>query len=336
MTTRLNALLAAAALALAGCKGKSVDEFCAARFDALKAWGVRCGTSRDVAAASWDPYRDYLCAGVVQLEKDQKVSYDSGLADQCLKRLESLECGPLLRVVDDPCDLAIRGTVEAGGQCFTGVECAPDTLCAASDCPGVCVARAAVGFECGGLVRCQDGAYCLSGSCVASVAEGGACRVGSLDCADNLYCAGAKPIQASPPGACKKVGAQPGGSCDQPEACVWGSVCAGQDPATNTAGTCQAPVADGGACTVSSSCAPESSCLNGQCSPRPRLGEACGRVGGGSAACLVGWCRMDAGAGTCTVFLSPGEVCDTADACGPVARCQAGKCVAFCAEPGKD
>lgn len=335
-TRRLPLALLLVALPLAGCKGKSIDEFCAARFDTIKSLDVRCGTSQDVAEAKWNPSRDYFCGGVVALEKAKKVAYDSGLADQCLKRLEALQCGPVLVVEDDPCDLAIRGTVEPGGQCYTGVECAPGSLCAASNCPGICVARAAVGFECGGLVRCAEGAYCLNGTCAAAVAEGGACRVGAIDCGDNLYCAGQKPIQASPPGACKKIGAQTTGPCDQPDACAYGTVCAGQDTAANVAGTCQAPVADGGDCAVSSSCGSESFCKDGRCAPRPRLGEPCGIVGGGTASCLFGWCRMASGVGTCTASLSPGETCDTTDACGPVARCQGGKCVALCSEPGLD
>ncbi|HEY3446791.1 MAG TPA: hypothetical protein VGK67_10530 [Myxococcales bacterium] len=336
MSARPAALLALA-LCLASCKpGRTALEFCKARFDALEERDVRCGASKEVAAAGWDPFEAYLCANVPALERDRKIAYDPNLAEACLKRLADLPCGAVEPLEDDPCDTAITGKQVAGSACYTGVECAPGTLCAASNCPGSCVQRAPVGFECGGLVRCEEGAFCLSGACVASVQEGGSCRVGSIDCDQGLYCAGEKPIQSSPPGSCRKLGSVSTGPCDQPIACAFGKVCAGQDSAANTAGACEAPVADGKACSASSSCGPESFCRDGQCAARPRLGDACGLVGGGTASCLLGWCRMEAGAGKCADFLLGGDACDTSDACGPVARCQGGKCVAFCQAPLED
>ncbi|MGC4116151.1 MAG: hypothetical protein QM765_16535 [Myxococcales bacterium] len=335
MPTRFVSVIAALvlALSLASCKpGRTAVEFCNAQFDMLEARDVRCGVSEDVAAATWQPWSGYLCTGISQLETDRKIAYDPNLAEACLKRLEDLPCGAVQPVEDDPCDKAITGKQAAGSACYTGVECAPGTLCAAGSCPGTCVQRAAVGFECGGLVRCEEGAYCLNGTCAAAVAEGGSCRVGSIDCDEGLYCAGDKPVQSTP-GACRKLGSVSSGACDQAVACAFGKVCAGQDGATNTAGTCEAPVADGTACTASSACGPESFCKDGKCAARPRVGEACGLVGGGSASCLLGWCRMDAGAGTCSAFLASGDSCDTVDACGPVARCQGGKCVALCQAP---
>lgn len=325
------------ALALSACKpGRTVSEFCKAQFDALEERDVRCGASKDVAAASWDPVEAYLCANVAALERDQKVAYDSNLAEACLKRLADLPCGAVQPVDDDPCDKAVTGKQAAGSACYTGVECVPGALCAASACPGTCVQRAAVGFDCGGLVRCEEGAYCLDGVCAAAVQEGGACRVGAIDCDEGLYCAGEKPIQPTPPGACRKLGSVASGPCDQSVACAWGKVCAGQDFAANTAGTCLAPVADGQACAASSECGAESFCKDGKCAARPRIGEPCGIVGGGTAACLVGWCRMVSGEGACADFLAPGDACDTTDACGPVARCQGGKCVALCQAPLED
>jgi len=123
------------------------------------------------------------------------------------------------------------------------------------------------------------------------------------------------------------------GACDQSAACAFGKVCAGLDTATDTAGTCAAPLADGEPCAASSECGPESFCQEGRCAARPRLGERCGLGGGGAAACLLGWCRMESGEGTCAAFLEEGQACDAPDACGPVARCQGGSCVPFCRPP---
>ncbi len=321
------------ALLLAGCGGKSVEEFCRARFDVMAERDVRCGASADVAHESWDATRDYVCHNVTGLLKAEKVRYDSGKADACLERLRTLPCGLVLRVQDDPCDQAIVGRVESGATCFTGLECTPGSLCAATQCPGTCVSRVQVGGECGGTARCVEGAVCIKGSCVAQGAAGASCRVGSIDCGDGLYCAGATPSQSAP-GTCTAAATASSGPCDQPLTCAFGSVCAGLDYATNKAGTCQAPAARGATCTATNFCDAESYCSGGKCTALPRIGEACGALAGGSASCLTGWCHFAAASsqGTCAAFLSPGDACDSVEACGAVARCDKGRCVALCRE----
>jgi hypothetical protein len=332
MTRRLAAL---ALLLCAACHHKSVDEFCDAWFAALEARDVRCDVAAEVAQASWAPVKAYVCQGVLQLEKDGKIVYDAKAGSDCTDRIDKLACGPFFRIPNDPCDLAIVGAVTAGGTCYNGVECDPTTTCAASQCPGTCLPRGNVGDDCNGLAPCVQGAVCVSNKCQAAGTEGQSCRAGTVDCGDGLYCSGEKPIQTTPPGTCKKVAQQTSGACDQTLACAFGTVCAGIDYAANTSGTCQAPVAKGGSCTSSTFCESDAFCAAGKCAARPRLGEACGNVQGGSASCLLGWCQIPSAAtsGTCVDFLKTDDPCDSADACGLVARCQGGKCVPLCSAP---
>jgi hypothetical protein len=317
-----------------GCGGRSVDEFCKARFDALIARDIRCGVAADVASASWQPYEEYLCKNVAQLQRDKKVVYDSAKGDLCLTNLAKLACGPLYTIPDDPCDQAISGLVTVGNACYTGIECAGGSLCANDSCPGTCSPLAAVGDACGGLVRCAEGAACVTGLCVTQGSLGASCRVGSLDCESDLFCASAAPIQSTP-GTCKAIAAQSDGACSQVLACVFGTVCSGVDYSKNTPGTCQPVIADGSACAATSDCGADSWCNAGTCQSRPRIGEACGTLTGGAASCLLGWCQFPAGSvsGTCADFLASGAACTAVDSCGPVARCDQGSCVALCSAP---
>jgi hypothetical protein len=80
------------------------------------------------------------------------VRYDGTAARRCLEAQRAPRCGER---PPQACDAVFQGTAPIGGMCTHAEQCAGDAACVTFDdrmprCPGVCVARVAIGEPCMG------------------------------------------------------------------------------------------------------------------------------------------------------------------------------------------
>lgn len=262
----------------------------------------------------------------------------------CTPGTRCLRAGDGLRCVDlEPprCDAATP--CATGTRCIDG-RCAGEGVCVsaqtyprvpcgdAAGCvdpaatgdptaPPRCVRDGAAGGFCRATgARCDPGAACAIGRCVAVVGEGARCGPWSALCGRGLRC--------GPQSQCVRDGApgEAGGACVGGLRCNEGAQC---DPAS---GTCVATVDAGGPCTSSASCPRGESCSldERRCRPRVSRGGACAT----SDACAAPWTCLDGrcDAAPVTPFRREGSPCTAEGDCRG-GRCVAGAC-RFALPPG--
>jgi hypothetical protein len=176
------------------------------------------------------------------------------------------------------CD-APPGNLANGAPCSVGAQCRgegcfpPDnSLC------GVCTTLSPLGAPCN--ASCQPSLQCSSGTCVAFLQNGDACRVAGPLCAFGLACIGINTGQ----GKCGKR-LSLGAPCD-PNAFE----CNDSEGLTCNRSTSKCQLdpglpAAGAPCLSGQFCRADSWCNMGQCEPKRREGEPCGNFAG-APACL--------------------------------------------------
>lgn len=181
------------------------------------------------------------------LNNGQTLRFDADGAGRCLDAIANAGCG-----VDDDldqpgCEGTIVGLVPQGGKCFESIECAPVL---------------------GKRIRCETNGEDTEGVCrefVTSPADGPCGRDVFGECGEGLVCEDAtQPTSTcvAAPRAGEKCGI--GGPCEPGYHCSTSSF------------TCEAIVANGGACKSFTDCVEGSQCKDGVCRTRGADGAACG------------------------------------------------------------
>ena len=217
--------------------------------------------------------------------------------ETCLADAKTTSCDDLLTRKGPPSCFTQPGQLADGIGCGTDAQC-KGTLCRLADnstC-GACSSPGGAGSACNRDEDCTHGFVCSNQKCAAPAAAGGACGTGQ-PCATSLSCVGGTCAVALEAGAactpklnenacdiakglychpknkvCALVGTSAaGGQCgifnDNLVLCTGGSSCKGDNPLTQTPGTCQAAAADGAACndTTGPKCLTPARCVSGVC-----------------------------------------------------------------------
>jgi hypothetical protein len=242
-----------------------------------------------------------LCETLQTLPETRKAqccgtSPTGGLAGECTRML-----GDSLRdkaIVLDPADVerCAEESVRRLGGCDWVTPYTPRTP---EGCHGILHGRLDAGAKCRSSLECKDGFFCLGsgpttrGVCAAPGGPGSAC--GGI--ADNLttYTRQTEDDARHPEctGFCLKgrcaAFVAAGGVCRSDKQCNPGSHCA--------AGRCvEGPNPKLGEACAGTTCAGDSVCLEGRCSPPKRAGETCTRSFECQAMCVS---SAGANAGTC-------------------------------------
>ena len=288
----------------------SLSDLPTADLDALCSYMVRCGQMPDKTSCEVA-----VQIGLGQLSADVetgRVQYDGKAAATCLDALRSQSCSYLdqeLQTDTQACRQAVRGTVAAGGVCYS------DSECISGDCGrGVCPGRG-----------CCPGVCSLSASSAAAIPIGGDCSGASSACTSGAFCS----YESTP--ICK-VKAAAGQSCDTSypgESCVAGGYCVASGPNAGTCGTlpaegqtcsptqsdylpgcdsmldycdsvtlkCVPRISVGGSCSSNPDCVAYAVCdSTGSCAAKGGAGDACDDVNGprclGSLYCYAGTCVL--------------------------------------------
>ena len=189
-------------VAIVGCQPEELDpkyqitapeEYCAAFEDAYCDHAVLCGAS--ATRADCAPYAAELRAGCeLNFANNIGSRIDAGVvklnyaaASGCMNELASACGADLYGCLDE----AFQGLRALGAMCQVSDDCEPAAWCQIEGdaCPGTCVARVAEGGACekDGLgSSCAAGLKCMSGTCAAGVAHGESCPVGN--CREGLVC----------------------------------------------------------------------------------------------------------------------------------------------------
>jgi hypothetical protein len=149
----------------------------------------------------------------------------------------------------------------AGDPCTKNADCASGLVCAT----GVCKTPVDAGGQCTDKSDCASGLTCKSGTCALPGGAGAPCSVTAQDCdtTAGLFC--------STNAVCTSVGtASAGQACGVINGtyvvCTGGGYCKG-----GLQGTCEAPAANGAACSPTGpTCLSPAQCLNSTCElPNP-------------------------------------------------------------------
>jgi hypothetical protein len=273
---------AGAALALAsGCdtEGPAVDtaaELCAAVVSESARVQAGCLGATAEATASAFAFR-LPCDRVAEAVEARALGFDASKVDACLDAVRSLTCWDLSYATWPPraCGPALPARASPGEPCFTETS-----------------------LECiGGY--CTFDACDAPGACAQFVALGGECL--GARCGDGLTCDGTFVCAAvTISGA--------GGPCGNGEICGEGLYCdtGASEPVCAAQGT--------GSCASEAACIPGYRCLDGTCTARKAIGEACTT---GLGECVRGaYCKPPG---------DPGES-GVAGLCAAVPRAGSGPC----------
>ena len=233
-------------------------------------------------------FRNFLWGDPAICRERRKIRCDLRLAaagsnetparvSTCVALLSQFTCDNYAGQANWPeiCD-APAGDLLDGAPCGVGAQCRgagcfpPDnSLC------GVCSTLSPIGAPCN--ASCQDSLHCISGTCVAYLREGDACRFAGPLCAFGLVCI----VPPSGQGRCgKRLGM--GAPCD-PMAfeCndAQGLAC---DVTTNRCQMNPGRPAAGAPCFAGQFCRADAWCNmgTGRCEARRREGEPCGNFAG--------------------------------------------------------
>lgn len=260
-------------------------DYCEAIAPGFCAFYLRCGrmiaadmdacltTFADSCEGRYEPrYKAYEAAGLLTL--------DGAGIEACVAHLEDVTCEEQVFDLAGPCGAMWQGTQPAGAACgidIASFTCAPGNTCVLGlDFCGTCEPAAAVGAACGdaaGGLRCESGAFCADGTCIARPLAGQPCH-------PQAGCTlGARCVQ----GTCTApTVAQEGDACDRSTRCAYRGVCLD--------GTCVKGVLIGEACDAVTPCA-TGLCTDGTCAPLKPVGASCAAHGECvSAGCGGGVC----------------------------------------------
>jgi hypothetical protein len=263
---------------------------------------VKCGSEPSVAACKASISLDnneFLT--LIDGAKSGAINYNEDQASACIDSVRAPSCTFEGLHGDDPCGEAFTGSVAMGGPCFIGEECAGGASCEQTDdncdsdttcCPGTCGTPSvdvAAGAPCGPNDVCPDNQYCKLpetgdvGTCTALLTSAGAACDDFFACADPMIC----NLFSDMPTCEKSAGS--GESCD-PDALI---PCVKDTDHCDATSTCVGALADGAACESSTECAPSSTCA-GTCQANVAAGGACTEDGPsclGSLECTNGTCQ---------------------------------------------
>jgi hypothetical protein len=253
-----------------------------------------------------------------------RLKYDPVAAQSCIDALSTATCdlAGLTLLTSTFCRNIIQGQVAPGGLCKADPECAGGHCMQArndSGCPGTCVAFVPRGTACNTTnAMCGPDDYCNTGTnvCTALGAVGAAC-MSTLNCQPGLGC---RAVTA---------GSMP--SCQQPAS--EGAACTGSGSYQCAAGlhcesnTCKRKTGPGTACTSSTSCLDELTCVrsgaSGTCQPVADINQSCATAGCASDAVC------DAATQTCQERGAVGSDCGPGMSCGLFTYCNSSmKCAA--------
>ena len=134
-----------------------------------------------------------------------RVIFDPASVPACLTDYAALGCEVIAERAPASCKQVLDGQVELGDACVIDDDCVAGGFCDRDDaCPGLCAGLLSDGDDCNRNDQCESGLQCLDGECAEDAGEGD-------DCDGDV----------APP-------------------CHMGTVCIGDDPEMDQAGTCRA------------------------------------------------------------------------------------------------
>ena len=294
-------------LTLAACGGGgggtvALPELGARLADAECAYEVRCGFFPDQATcvAATPSNLAQVTADV----RTGKTIYDGAAASDCLALIANLSCQASVTsdLESQRCLDAFKGTVAAGGACFSNEECVSE--------------RCSLG-------ACDVGTACCAGACAAAfppIARGAACQIaqpGSA-CVKGTSC----QIDAAGVSATCQPLVALGAPCSNFGDCVAGAEC--QQDGTG-GGTCARFPTTGHACDLNRLPCDDANeacdAATGLCAPRVSVGGACQTT---DACALFAGC--DAATLKCVAKNGVGGACLTQDDCLGQLSCSNGAC----------
>jgi len=208
----------------------------------------------------------------------------------CIDRLRTNDCVAFMRATSgeffaDPCELA--GTLKDGEGCAWSGQC--ESKSCSPPC-GLCVRPSVEGGKC----PCSRGFVCTVNGCVRRRELGESCR--PFECMADLVCNDGSCAAPPAPGApCAAKADFPCGPWWRELSCDTSNHCVPLMMAKNRGDACG--LGSNGVVTVcpfGSSCRSGDGGSTGECTPRPRDGEACGFPGVPCllpAGCASGTCR---------------------------------------------
>jgi hypothetical protein len=281
----------------------SALEFCTTTRGIAADNAARCMKMSPAARASFVERGAPTCASVAHEVQMGRASYDPARGAACARAMaEMWDCafsGVAPEAKLDDCRLALRGKVDAGGECWSNVDCDGACLLAWPSCSGRCTRPAAVGDSC-------DALPCLPGlSCTLELVSGstysGRCRVasgpgGPCPCRDGFYCGADQTCQPQ----------RTSGFCERWNECADGFACAGSP------GMCLRIAGEGESCGIRP-CGFGYRCdaASSTCVVLPDIGQRCVlEIDGttGELQCVSGWCDVD-GTKACRAPKGEGEPC---------------------------
>ena len=282
-------------------KSIPIDDLAPELVNAVCALSVRCGALPDLAACKAS--RSLDDGQVVADVKAGKVIYDGAAARACLDAATALGCSETMQVTTpEPqvCRNIFKGTIAAGGACFSNGECVSQicdrtncttAMCCAGSCmPGEVVGLVAIGGDCSApTAYCGDDAYCnftFTGTTVTEVctnrtAAGAACDTTQpLGCAVGSVCI--PDTAGAATGVCRALPKE-GESCSAMP--VFGCDDVGHDVCDANTGMCVRKIAVGGACASGTGCVDDAACdpTTSTCVARGLAGQPCPNA---AASCL--------------------------------------------------
>ena len=280
-------------------------------------------------------------AGLPALVEAGRIKYHGTKLRACLDEVSGSDCSALNQRAPETCEAALEGTIAEGGDCELDEECEGAQYCRVDGgCPGTCTRLEQAGGVCSDNSDCVSGLMCgETGRCVAPAKADEACKQGEPDCGAGYLCLG-EDAAANTPGTCRQVestfSGKTGDDCSlETNLCATGYACeiTKLDP---IGGTCAGMVGSGDTCRAAfpDECPADEYCLlggnpldplEGNCTPKPKAGEPCGKGLGPASDQCAPYARCDAG--VCRELAHLGEGCTVKATCYS-GRCIDGACVA--------
>lgn len=249
-----------------------------------------------------------------------RITYDSDTAAACLSAYTSLSCADLAQGMLEPaaCSSTIAGTVAKGGSCFGDDDCAGTAsycdITSATSCTGKCAPKIAAGGTCSNT---GGGGECVTGYSCSSSGTGAA------------KCTKTAATKTAAKGASCAITA---GNVVE---CAMGLLCNAKTQ------VCDAPVAEGDACTPGDdTCVAFTYCdaTSKTCTADPTTGGKCGIPTGQMEYidCLGGtYCKMTSGSesGVCAAPGGTGATCEGGQGCIGTCTMAAGATTGTCTAP---
>ncbi len=187
--------------ACGGTGAVSLDDYQAARRDAVCQYLVKCGNleSVDTCRANFGSVFGRFSASDRAAFDMGKAMFDGAAAATCLDAIATRSCDTTsrsARVLPDACDQIASGTLAGGASCAQDIECsslhcdvpACNLACCTGTCGGDAPVTAKLGESCASA-KCDSTSYCdaKTTTCIALQPEGAACASESA-CDFGLAC----------------------------------------------------------------------------------------------------------------------------------------------------